>query len=206
MRPALPTLARSLLGLLLALMLTAVLAWAWVRSGRYDVGADDPHLPATHALLRQLREASIGRRAARLAVPADLASPARIAQGAGNYEAMCRTCHLAPGMPASEIARGLYPAPPDMSRTRDAPAVAFWTIKHGVKASGMAAWGRSMDEASIWNLVAFLQVLPTLDAAGYRRQVASSQGHSHGRPGEGARPHADPRPHEDPPGAAPHEH
>lgn len=168
-------------------------AIAFVRTGVYNVGADDPHYPATHAVLRQLREASIARRARAITPPADLDSPARIAQGAGNYDAMCTGCHLAPGMAPTELSRGLYPAPPVLARADIDAARAFWTIKHGIKASGMPAWGGSMADGYIWNLVAFLKQLPRLDPAGYRALVARSGGHSHGggETGEGAPHHHD---------------
>src|SRR3546814_12702681 len=77
--------------------------------------------------------------------------------------AMCTGCHLAPGMSETEMSRGLYPAPPDLTKTTVEAAEAFWVIKHGIKASGMPAWGKSMDEEYIWNMAAFLRVLPTLD-------------------------------------------
>src|SRR3546814_1317497 len=53
----------------------------------------------------------------------------------------------------------------------------------------MPAWGKSMDEEYIWNMAAFLQVLPTLDEGEYQAMVARSGGHSHcgGEP----TPHAD---------------
>jgi hypothetical protein len=60
------------------------------------------------------------------------------------------------------------------------PSEAFWTIKHGVKASGMPAWGKSMSDEDIWNMVGLLQQLPKLNAQSYRDMVASSEGHSHG--------------------------
>jgi mono/diheme cytochrome c family protein len=40
------------------------------------------------------------------------------------------------------------------------PAAAFWTIKHGIKATGMPAWGKSMGDEYIWGIVAFLDQLP----------------------------------------------
>src|SRR3546814_1099025 len=55
--------------------------------------------------------------------------------------AMCTGCHLAPGMSETEMSRGLYPAPPDLTKTTVEAAEAFWVIKHGIKASGMPAWG-----------------------------------------------------------------
>ncbi|MGH8083845.1 MAG: c-type cytochrome [Lysobacter sp.] len=65
--------------------------------------------------------------------------------------------------------------------------MAFWVIKHGIKASGMPAWGESMADEYIWNMAAFLQVLPTLDEAEYQAMVANSGGHSHG--GSETEPH-----------------
>ena len=151
-----------------------------VRAGLYDVAADTPHWRPVHALLDTVRERSIAVRAADLQPPADLASEARIRQGAGNYDAMCAGCHGAPGQGPTELQRGLYPAPPALAREAVAPREAFWVIKHGIKASGMPAWGSSMGDEDIWNLAAFLDALPTLDAAGYAAMVAASEGHSHG--------------------------
>ena len=165
---------------LLAIALLATGVAAFIRTGIYDIGADDPHYPATYAVLEQLREASIARRASKLTVPADLMGEARIRQGAGNYDAMCKQCHLAPGMDATELSKGLYPAPPDLSKTTVDAAEAFWTIKHGIKASGMPAWGGSMDDAYIWNMAAFVRRLPDLDADAYAAIVAASGGHAHG--------------------------
>ena len=170
---------RTLTWLVGLLLVAAVAAGGFVWSGVYDIGADDAHTGPVHATLEALRERSIAVRASKLDVP-DLDEPARVTQGAGNYAAMCVGCHLAPGMAGTEMSLGLYPAPPDLTRETIDAATAFWVIKHGIKASGMPAWGRSMDDAYIWNMVAFLQVLPRLDAAGYQALVASSEGHAHG--------------------------
>lgn len=176
-----------------ALALATGAALGFVRAGVYNIGADDPHYPATYALLEQLRDGSIRARAAKLTPPKDLMSEARIRQGAGNYNAMCTQCHLAPGMAATELSKGLYPAPPNLTRETVDAAEAFWTIKHGIKASGMPAWGTSMGDEYIWNMTAFLQRLPTLNAAQYQALVAKSGGHSHGggETGEGAPHHHD---------------
>lgn len=153
---------------------------AFVGSGVYDVGADAPHTAAVSSLLETLRERSIATRAQALAVPADLADDARVVRGAGNYDAMCASCHLAPGTGATELSRGLYPEPPDLTRHRVPPAQAFWVVKHGIKASGMPAWGVSMADEHVWDLAAFVQKLPALDEAAYRSLVDRSDGHSHG--------------------------
>lgn len=163
-----------------ALGAIALGAFAYISTGFYNIGADDPHFPMTYSALDRLRIASIRHHSSTLKPPADLMSEARIKQGAGNYSAMCTQCHLAPGMPETELSKGLYPKPPNLSKETVEASAAFWTIKHGIKASGMPAWGGSMGDDYIWNMAAFLQQLPKLDKAGYDALVATSGGHSHG--------------------------
>ncbi|MFZ5635581.1 MAG: c-type cytochrome [Pseudomonadota bacterium] len=174
------TTKKTLLAACVLIGLAAVGGAAAVYSGIYNVAADDPHTRPVYAVLETARQRSIAVRAAKLQVPTDLGDPARIRQGAGNYDAMCAGCHLAPGMAPTEMSQGLYPAPPDLTRLQVSAAEAFWVIKHGIKASGMPAWGKSMGDDYIWNMAAFLQALPNLDEAQYTALVASSGGHSHG--------------------------
>src|SRR3546814_5451826 len=101
-------------------------------------------------MLTTFRERSIAARVKDLQLP-DVTDPARIRQGAGNYNAMCTGCHLAPGMEETELSKGLYPAPPNLTQHEVDATVAFWVIKHGVKMSGMPAWGKSMSDEYIWN-------------------------------------------------------
>jgi mono/diheme cytochrome c family protein len=171
--------------LLLAALVAAACAFVWF--GVYNVGADDPHTRPMLMLMQTLRGRSIQVRAANLQVP-DLEDPQLILKGAGQYAAMCTGCHLAPGLEDSEIRPGLYPQPPNLSRERIDPKVAFWVIKHGVKMSAMPAWGLTHDDPTIWSMVAFLQKLPTLTPTQYQQIVAEAPadedmdggGHHHG--------------------------
>ena len=172
------------LGVLAAVGVLATAGFVW--SGVYNVAADEAHTRPVHALLATIRTRSIKSRASQLAVP-DLDDPARITQGSGNYDAMCMGCHLAPGMAETEMSKGLNPAPPNLTEGTVDAAAAFWVTKHGIKASGMPAWGRSMDDEYIWNMVAFIRQLPKLTPAQYQATVARSGGHSHG--GGETRPH-----------------
>jgi mono/diheme cytochrome c family protein len=171
---------RSAITVIVLVLSVVLFSGLMVWSGLYNVAADDPHMKSTYRLLETMRQRSIAVRADKLQVPADLKNPARIVQGAGNYNAMCTGCHLAPGMADTELSKGLYPAPPNLTKTEVDAAEAFWVVKHGIKASGMPAWGKSMDDAYIWNMAAFLQVLPKLTPAQYQAMVESSGGHSHG--------------------------
>lgn len=153
----------------LALAGMAGLVFAW--SGVYDIGADAPHTKPVLGFLAMARERSIATHSRDLTVP-DLSDPQLILKGAGQYAAMCTGCHLAPGMADSELRPGLYPQPPNLANERVDPAQAFWAIKHGIKASAMPAWGGSHDDETMWSMVAFLQKMPDLSAAGYKDIVA----------------------------------
>jgi len=172
------------------------------RFGLYDFAADAEHTPVVSSVLEYMRERSIAVRAAGIVVP-ELDDARRHVKGAGNYDAMCAQCHLAPAQPDTELSRGLYPRPPNLSTIRVQPALAFWAIKHGIKTSGMPAWGKSMSDDDIWDMVAFLQRLPQMDAQAYRQIVAASAGHMH----EGAGARGDVDPHDMHPEAPPiHSH
>jgi mono/diheme cytochrome c family protein len=144
-------------------------AAAFIGSGVYDIGADDHHTRVVLALIEQLRDRSVAVRAQAIRVP-DLEDPARIASGARRYATLCVACHLAPGVTKSELRRGLYPHPPNLSQ-QEAPEArrAFWTIKHGIKMSAMPAWGVNLDDAAIWDLVAFVRKLPMMPPETYQQ-------------------------------------
>ena len=167
--------------LLLVVMLLAagagLLAVVW--SGALSAAADEPHSRPLHRLLEAGRERSVAVRAAGVRVPA-LDRPELVSEGAGNYAAMCEGCHLRPGVGDSELHRGLYPQPPALAmRVSSDPARDFWIIKHGLKATGMPAWGRSMEDKAIWGMVAFLRTLSAQSPEDYATAVAASGGHSH---------------------------
>src|SRR3546814_10218433 len=71
--------------------------------GLYNIAADAPHSRMTYSVMETFRERSIAARSGSIAVPTDLAAPARIASGAGLYTEMCSGCHLAPGMEKTEM-------------------------------------------------------------------------------------------------------
>jgi len=147
----------------------------FVYAGAYDIGADAPHSAPVAWMIEQVRDRSVAARARAIAPPADLASPGRIAAGAGLYAEMCAGCHLAPGMERTEISQGLYPPAPLLTRGGDlSPAEEFWIIKHGIKLTGMAAWGRTHDDTLIWDMVAFLRRAPSLDTASYQALVKAA--------------------------------
>ena len=146
-----------------------------VYAGIYNIAADAPHTKAVYWLLEEVRERSIAVHARDIIVPTDLKDKKRIAAGAAEYSEMCSQCHLAPGMEKTEISQGLYPRAPELSLGDPLTAAEqFWVVKHGIKATGMPAWGPTHDDVLLWDIVAFVRTLPTLNSKQYEAVVKSA--------------------------------
>ena len=167
----------AIFGGIVTVVILIIAAAIYAALGFYDIGADAPHLGVTKSIIGFVRDRSVAARVGNINVPS-LNEPGRIADGASDYDAMCTSCHLAPGMPENEMRPGLYPKPPKLAAIPAAPpAVQFWIIKHGIKMSGMSAWGKTHSDDEIWNMVAFLQKLPKLTPGQYKMLVGIAVGH-----------------------------
>lgn len=171
---------KSLLIIILGIVITGAAGLAVLFSGVISFAADEEHTAAVHTLIETARERSIQRRSAGLTVP-DLDVPERLLAGAPDYHEMCIGCHLRPGLKQTDLTLGLYPRPPALTSaewgyglkfvgddSEQAAGRQFWIIKHGIKGSGMAAYGRTHSDEQIWDLVAFIRRLPDLTEAEYR--------------------------------------
>ena len=146
-----------------------------IYTGVYTIGADAPHYKPVAMMLDQVRERAIKHHARNIVPPADLDDPKRVTIGAGLYNEMCTSCHLAPGMEASDLSKGLYPQAPELARgTNHTAAEQFWIIKHGIKLSAMPAWGQSHTDDLMWDMVAFLRKLEKMSPDQYKTAVANA--------------------------------
>lgn len=53
----------------------------------------------------------------------------------------------------------------------------FWVIKHGIKATGMPAWGVTHSDDMLWDVVAFLRELPDLSPEEYHALSEKAPSH-----------------------------
>ncbi|MFT5572262.1 MAG: mono/diheme cytochrome c family protein [Cryomorphaceae bacterium] len=175
-------------GIIGALLISLILGTGFIYSGLYPMGADDQHNKLTYWALETMRENSVARASKDIDVPA-LDKPSLLLAGGADYKDMCSGCHLQPGVSENDMTIGLYPSPPNLANKLDerghdhgdqmtkeeAARRSFWIIKHGIKASGMPAWGPTHDDARIWAMVSFLQKLPELNEIQYQILTARSE-------------------------------
>lgn len=170
-----------LAGAAAALVLAGLAGLATIYSGAYNVAATEEHAPVTRWALDTTFHNSVRSRAREMPAPPAF-TPAILAEGANEYKAMCQHCHAGPGVKRAEWAQGMRPLPPYLTEAAAhwSPREVFWLVKHGVKMSGMPAFGPTHDDAKLWSLVAFVKDLPAMTP---ERYAAFADGHEHGGSG-----------------------
>lgn len=147
-----------------------VLALLLVAAGRISVAASAGHSAIADWFLHTAMREAVQAQAADITAP-PLDDPRLLQRAAPHFDLNCAPCHGAPGVPRSLTLAGATPSPPSLMhrlgewRAREL----FWIVKHGIKYTGMPAWPAQQREDEVWAMVAFLERLPQLSAAQYRR-------------------------------------
>jgi mono/diheme cytochrome c family protein len=157
----------------------AVLSVAlFVRSGLYDVAADRSHTQVVYTLLETALRYSVQREARGIEEPV-LMSPQLVTRGALCFREHCVACHGAPGVAPGPAGLAMQPLPGPLvdAAQRWRARELVWLTRHGIRMSGMPAWGQRLDDDDIWALAAFMLQLPMLSSADYARLSAALPGH-----------------------------
>jgi len=96
----------------------------------------------------------------------------------GIYRETCVYCHGAPGQNPGDIGQGLNPEAPYLPDVVGGftPGQLFWIIKHGIRFTGMASYGKVRKDDEIWSLVAFVQRLAKMTPEEYKQMEQSVGG------------------------------
>lgn len=176
----------ALLGALAMLVLLLLIALLVVLTGAYNVAATDRHETVVAWALDTTMENSVQSRAENLDEAVSF-TPAMIAAGAGEYKAMCEHCHGGVGVQAAEWSMGMVPNPPALARVADQwePGEVFWIVRHGIKMTGMPAFGDTHGAETIRNIAAFVKALPQMSAEQYAAFEAAGGHHGGGGGAQG---------------------
>jgi mono/diheme cytochrome c family protein len=134
-------------------------------TGSLSVAADEMPGLIERTLAPWGRDRSVQNHAPKVKNPF-AGDPAAIAAGLDHYRENCLMCHGAPGVPISDLSKGLNPPAPSLGRGQsDTPdGELFWVTKHGIRLTSMPAFGWTHSDEEIWKIVAFLRHLPELTA------------------------------------------
>jgi len=155
-----------LLGILFALVAMIAGGWFALKQGYVNFAADQRPSFVESKISMVALDASTDRRAPEQKNPVSPTEES-IAAGAKIYLDHCGGCHGVPSNPDSAFARSFYPAvprffhdAPDMSESAN-----FYIIRHGIRWTGMPAWGSTLDDTQTWQVVTFLSNIEKLPPA-----------------------------------------
>lgn len=149
-----------------------------ILTGAYNVAATEPHYAITISLLSAVRDRAIAARAKGITPPIGWPEGADLKKGFRSYHEMCISCHAAPGLKDSVVRKGLNPEPPRLTEARvqqRTDADLFWIINHGIKMSGMPAFGPTHAAEDLWDVVAFLRRLGAMQPTEYQDLLEQSE-------------------------------
>jgi mono/diheme cytochrome c family protein len=149
---------KVLLGAVLILAILLLAALAITRLGLMPVSADGSHSNLEARIMPAVLHASIVRHASGEANPVPL-NEDTLKAGIDTYKAMCARCHSTPGGNPGVYGQSFYPPAPQLPAGMYpyTDAQLFWVIKHGIRNTGMPAWGGMLSDEEIWQLVSLLK-------------------------------------------------
>jgi mono/diheme cytochrome c family protein len=150
-----------ILGFLATLVLLMAAVIGCLRLGAAEVRADVAAPAWQRGLMQLAVHASVRRRASKVrsSMPS---TDADLIAGGKLYLDGCDGCHGRPGGPRRK--RVLFSPPPELAYagTQYSEPELFWIIKHGIRRSGMSAWGITYSDKQLWTLAAFVARMKNL--------------------------------------------
>lgn len=156
-------------GVLATLLIALVTVMAVVYSGAYNIAASEQHRSFVRWALDTNFHRSVENSARGLAAPESI-TPEMIAEGGEHYKETCAICHGGPGEERAQWADGMRPSPPELTEAAAEWQIneIFWLAKHGVRMTGMPAFGSAHDDATLWGIAAFVKELPAMTPEEYQ--------------------------------------
>jgi mono/diheme cytochrome c family protein len=155
-----------IVGILFTLIALIVGGWWCIKQGYVNFAADQKPSYAEEKVAMAAVDASMDRRASDAKNPIT-PTEENIVAGAKIYLDHCGGCHGVPSNPESVFSRSFNPPVPEFFK--DAPDMSdsqnFYAIQHGVRWTGMPAWGKTLSDTEIWQVATFLDNIGKLSPA-----------------------------------------
>jgi cytochrome c553 len=177
---------RVLIGFVGAGVVALIAAAIVTLAGLYDVSATKPHFRIVYWWIELGMRRSVQVHAAAIKVP-PLGDEAQVIRGfrhsrpdasSATARAICRFIRRCGA--CSRKAPDLADKVSDWSANE-----LFWIVKHGIKMTGMPAWEAQERDDEVWDLVAFLQVLPRMTPERRRQMMREDESEAAVRASDG---------------------
>ena len=152
------------LGVVATLVFFALAGYAAVTTGSVPANADSPPSAIEKWAARRSLHNLLQREGPKLTIPI-ANTDENIIAGIHLYAENCAVCHGASDARPSAIAKGLYQHAPQLAKNGvedDPEGKIFWQAKHGIRLTGMPAFGASYSDDELWKVTLFLKHMDAL--------------------------------------------
>jgi mono/diheme cytochrome c family protein len=154
------------LGIIVTLVVIAVGAFWYTRTGRVNFQADQTPSSAERWFAGGASDAYVQRNAPQVKNPV-AATDENVVAGAQLYIHHCAGCHGTPAAPDTPLMHSFNPPvprfflhAPDMPDNQN-----FYVIEHGIRWTAMPAWDKTLSNQQMWEVTTFLGAIPKLPSA-----------------------------------------
>jgi mono/diheme cytochrome c family protein len=153
-------------GIVFTVLIIVIGGYIMLRFGMVNIAADQTPTRLERRLAGTALDASVEKRAADLKNPLE-ANDANLLEGMHIYVQNCAECHGDPKEQESKFGEAFNPRVPQfMTNVPDMPDNEnFYITKHGIRLSGMPAWGKLFNDDQLWKVTTFLSHMEKLPPA-----------------------------------------
>jgi thiosulfate dehydrogenase len=146
---------KFIFGIIIGILLVPAVFYLYCKSGHAPVATAAAPMPFETFFAKTALHATINRDAPK--TKSTQASEGELLAGVDVYRHNCGGCHGIPGRPQSNVAKGMFPRPPQLFApghmvTDDPIGESYWKVKHGIRLSGMPGFTGLLTDEQIWNV------------------------------------------------------
>jgi len=146
---------KFIFGIIIGILVVPGVFYLYCISGRAPVATASAPMPFETFFAKTALHATINRDAPK--TKTTQASEGELLAGVDVYRHNCGGCHGVPGRPQSNVAKGMFPRPPQLFApghmvTDDPIGESYWKVKHGIRLSGMPGFTGLLTDEQIWNV------------------------------------------------------
>ena len=155
--------------MVISILVILLLAGAAVFATQFNLSAspDPGRLEARIATMG--KHWFVSRSARQHPVPEPASGASSLDSGGMTFNGDCAFCHGQDGRTPTDVGQAMYPrvpslASPEVQQWSDAEL--FWIIRNGNRYTGMGAFGKTLTDDQIWDLVHYVRSLRDVPPAG----------------------------------------
>lgn len=153
----------------IAVLVVLLIAGAAIFAFQFDLSAvPDPGRLETR-IATMGKHWIISRKARNVRVPSSAPAKDSLDSGGMTFNGDCAFCHGQDGRTPTDVGQAMYPrvpslASPEVQHWSDAEL--FWIIRNGNRYTGMGAFGKTLSDEQIWDLVHYVRSMRDQPPAG----------------------------------------